>query len=629
MKVKQLEFEGNRAISSKKIKGEIPTLTVPGSFVTSSLLEANIRAIKGLFRKNGFVDPKVRVRVERAKYLRDNSAALSAAIIGKIPARGLSVIFQIDEGPKDTISKIGFELNDRTITNKILFNALQLKIGSHFTEKRMKIATSKIKRFYNRRGYSNAEVEFDITFPEKKPTQKSIIFKIEPHKIRRFGQIIVRGNVRTKTWIIRKELRFREGKIFTASEMENGQQRLRTAGLFQNVQITPVDLEESDSIPVNILVIVQERNRIELELGGTYSHENGLFMEGRAIWRNLFGVGLLAELHGQLGIFGDEYKGLELKLSTPTWLTWGLTTDFNAYYRQQSKERFGILTSQGVTFAVSRQGTSGMWRGWRGSILWELRRRNRDEDLVRLPGPNDDLTEQPVATRTGAIGPQLTIDRRTDISGQLNTVAPARGYYAQARVLFASPELGGNNTFLTIGFIGQSIWPLSKRLRLTNTVRYDHGIPIPFGEDSLLPEVERFFAGGDTTVRGFAEDYLATEVIKDPLAPLGNITRYRILPVGGNIRFIYNLDLQVILATTSWGGFKFDIASALFLDTGLIRNSLKGIKLRHLRHAIGIALARLRLNPFGELSLEWAIPLDPETGDDPLGRIHLNAGILF
>ena len=72
----------------------------------------------------------------------------------------------------------------------------------------------------------------------------------------------------------------------------------------------------------------------------------------------------------------------------------------------------------------------------------------------------------------------------------------------------------------------------------------------------------------------------------------------------------------------------FPVTSAIFFDTGLVTNSLDGFEIRKLRHAIGAALFRWSL-PVGSLSLEYAVPLDPEIGDNPRGRFHFNLGLLF
>jgi len=54
--------------------------------------------------------------------------------------------------------------------------------------------------------------------------------------------------------------------------------------------------------------------------------------------------------------------------------------------------------------------------------------------------------------------------------------------------------------------------------------------------------VERFFAGGDTTVRGYDLDRLLTEIVYVPIAPGVFAVQYQ--PVGGNLRIIQNIELQ-------------------------------------------------------------------------------------
>ncbi len=129
----------------------------------------------------------------------------------------------------------------------------------------------------------------------------------------------------------------------------------------------------------------------------------------------------------------------------------------------------------------------------------------------------------------------------------------------------------------------------------------------------LLPEVERFFAGGDSTVRGYSDDRMATELIQVGVPPLGsNLTQIRIIPAGGNIRVIGSLDAQVRI-------WKL-LAGALFSDAGMITNQWNSITLDDIRPSVGMGLRVL--TPFGIGAIEYAIPLRPQLGDDPRGRIH-------
>jgi outer membrane translocation and assembly module TamA len=133
-----------------------------------------------------------------------------------------------------------------------------------------------------------------------------------------------------------------------------------------------------------------------------------------------------------------------------------------------------------------------------------------------------------------------------------------------------------------------------------------------------LPKVERFFAGGDTTIRGFELDRARTEVIRSSLSPGVNAVQYR--PVGGSLRILHNIDLQFPILRPWYG--------AVFLDTGVVADSFDGLGAARFRHGVGISPLLVKL-PIGDISLSWAWPLDPQPGDTPIGRLHFNVGLMF
>ena len=93
---------------------------------------------------------------------------------------------------------------------------------------------------------------------------------------------------------------------------------------------------------------------------------------------------------------------------------------------------------------------------------------------------------------------------------------------------------------------------------------------------------------------------------------------------GGNIRAIYNVDLQIKICDCMFGQ---PLASAVFYDTGLVTNSFDGFRVGLLRHSVGVALMRV-VTPVVSASIEYAVPLDPGIGDDPTGRFHINFGFV-
>jgi outer membrane protein assembly factor BamA len=187
-------------------------------------------------------------------------------------------------------------------------------------------------------------------------------------------------------------------------------------------------------------------------------------------------------------------------------------------------------------------------------------------------------------------------------------------------------------------FDGQALGILPFKLRgvefsLLGNLRYSHGIPL--GGQSALPLTERFYAGGDTTTRGYDPDTLKAEIIYSNPSPLGGASGFRVVPEGGNIRFLNTVELQFPIAK-SFLGLPLSWSGAVFWDMGAIVNGLDQVHWQDFRHSIGISVLRL-LTPVGPLSVEYAYPLTQTLAEERWkttpwythfpGRIHFNWGI--
>ena len=98
----------------------------------------------------------------------------------------------------------------------------------------------------------------------------------------------------------------------------------------------------------------------------------------------------------------------------------------------------------------------------------------------------------------------------------------------------------------------------------------------PFGE---LPAAERFFAGGDTTVRGFARDQLGVRNVPpeatDTLDPGG-------FPLGGNALLLFNAELRVPVRS--------GLRTVLFTDVGNVYKTVSNVSFEEMRPAVGVGL---------------------------------------
>jgi outer membrane protein assembly factor BamA len=126
------------------------------------------------------------------------------------------------------------------------------------------------------------------------------------------------------------------------------------------------------------------------------------------------------------------------------------------------------------------------------------------------------------------------------------------------------------------------------------------------GEPTLLPQPERFFAGGDYGPRGFPVDGLGPQLVG---------TDGQLYPTGGNAVALGGAELRYNFSRS----FQF----ASFLDNGNIFLETRNLTLSRLRWCAGLGL-RYR-TPIGPVRLDWGYILDPKPEDE--GRSHFNFSI--
>jgi outer membrane protein assembly factor BamA len=482
-------------------------------------------------------------------------------------------------------------------------------------------------------GRPRAEVGYEVT--EIAPRRIGARYTLSNVQTLQIGKVVIRGNFKTRDSIILGELDMKQGELFTLDALASGARRLRNTALFDAVNISMPDLETTTTGEVNAVVEVVERYdffaQIDLELG--YSSYNGAFLKLIPSFKNLFGIGISFDVAGTIGLDLAQYirtgetklrqLGAEATLRIPQWLSRRVSpvefeTDLTGFHRLQDTPRFGPVTTDGVTLTLSRTwerkriGNRNA-RAITTGLHYDFRLRERPIDVLRPVGADDDQTQVPISTRTGSIGVTFEWEQRVDRQHVLSPLAPEDGFRFEAQVSYASQYLGGQDTFLKLSTAGSRYWPVGRNLVLRTDLRYDQGIPLDGAV--LLPEVERFFAGGDATVRGYDDERLATEIIQVGAPPVAGVNQIRILPAGGNIRVMSSIDAQIRI-------YKW-LATAVFTDAGVIANQWSTVGVDDIRPSIGVAVFRL-VSPFGIFALERAIPLRPQLGDDPRGRWHLS-----
>jgi outer membrane protein assembly factor BamA len=632
---------------------------------SSATLAEDSERLRRAFRERGYPDAQVDVRVAPSPRELDSSAAAGAMLAADRNRGDLHIRYVVRQGQRTVLDQVRITfVGPHRQTCAAVFGVIGSSIGVDnlasralasdpciaggvsipALSERLEAGSVKLKDWYWDQGRPRAEIGLKLEPGPAQPNLAVAEIRIREQGEVRIGKVLVRGNFRTRSWVIQNQLDFEEGQPLTRTTYETGPRNLRTTGLFNSVNVDLVDFEDTADGKVNVVVHVEERytGKGWLQLEGGWSSDKDYFASAQGTFPNLClafwrsdgcGTGTRFTLGGT---YGGELKSLEGTLRFPRWIPdrfigVGFDTDLSGLYRIQDTERFGELSTIGASLAFSRswQRLASERRPAR-SISWtvlryDYRRRNRDDDALRPAGPDIADSRVPVTTTTGAVGTELLIDQRTDRTGNLSPLTPEKGFQLQLGISYADPNLvwgAGDATFIKAYGSGQLYWRLSQRVLLRFDGRYDQGFV--FGDAELLPEVERFFAGGDTTVRGYEEDRLATEIIEAGVPPLGTASQLRVLPAGGNIRALGSIDAQIRLATLP--GTSLPLASGLFVDAGVVRNVWLPFDTDAIRPSVGVSLFRV-VTPVGSFALDYAVPIFPQQGDDPLGRLHISVAL--
>ena len=624
--VNKIQFYGNKTFSQQSIESMI-NANIKQQFNNKSTtlktqLVETAQKITEAYHIKGFADVKITYKTEMVEDVSD----------------GINVNFNIDEGIVSHVSAVYIKFKQDSIyTHQTLLKRLSLFATRKYQKTLLIKDKSTLQNFYLDRGYPHIKIN---SFIEKSTSNKGAI--IVTHEIDRgifvqIGNIFFRGNFKTNLWVLKELFSLKSQDVFSLKNINNAQYTLRSSGLFKRITLQFIGLKSQKHNRVDIIVNVEERFNYarDYTFSAVFSTDYGFFSDAVISWPNLFGVGIETELKAQLGQKTEIY---EAKITLPTWLIRQTFNPFNfrvqgvAFYYVEDTLKFGELKNQGFQFIGSQRGTIGtFWEDYSGNLYYNFKLRNRNLDLIQIAGVEDQLKQAPIPTITGTLGGEIALERRRDSKGAINPLLPVRGYWLKTILEFADPSLSfyrGIDTFIKFGLRGQHLFVIGQDITIANSVRYDHGIPL-YGA-TILPEVERFFGGGDNTVRGLKQDHLLTKVIETPLAFTNGATQLSIRPEGGNIRFIHNFDVQFkIIDSLPWisNVLSTALSSGFFVDTGFITNNFLLLNLSDIRYSTGLS-SRLTTDFFA-VSFEWGIPINPKIGDDPRGRFHLNLGFLY
>jgi len=318
--VKSIEFIGNAAYSSYRLRDVIKTresnlLSFLGGadVYDPDRVEADRDLIRRYYLKHGFADVQV-----------------VAALTEYDPERkGFLVTFKIEEGQQYRVASVDFRSSIATLDGNALSSFSRVNVGSLYNAEALEKSVEEMQIEASRRGYAFAIVRprGDRNFEAH---TVSITFAIDEGPRTYIERINVRGNTRTRDYVIRREFDISEGDAYNRALVDRAERRLKNLDFFKSVKITSEPGSSSDRV---ILVVdLEEKSTGDFSVSGGYSTTDGALAEVSISERNFLGRGLFAKASVT---YGQYARGYSLSFVEPYLLDYRVALGLDLFQRQQ------------------------------------------------------------------------------------------------------------------------------------------------------------------------------------------------------------------------------------------------------------------------------------------------------
>ncbi len=522
------------------------------------------------------VDTKVGEPLDRERLKNDVEAIYELGFFSVVDSRlseqsdGVAVTFLVHENP--VIEDIRFEGNT-VYSAEALRSVLFTAPGNVFNRVFFQHDLDRIKEKYQKDGYVMMRV-LDVQVDGGVITVKLV----EP----RVGDIIIQGNTKTKTHVIRRELRVKKGDLFNATLLRFSINRLQGLNYFEDVSVG-FEPGESDG-EVNLILTVQEQKtgRMTFSIGhGSASGWSGGLGYDDSNWKGLGHKVSVGFETGKKEQYWINYTEPYMDDTHYAWKAGFYKRTWEDLMRYASSDQGDDVES--VKYDQKKTGVYyGFGKKFRGNskMSWFVTLDWHDTEVIPKSGDFD-----PYYSRNNLLSGKIFTVQASLTRNNLDEYTPyPKGDLEVLTVDQALETLGGEYSFTKYSLEARWYLPirgLARYVDLFDKVDEEEN-PIIFAtrmragfSSGALPWAEQYFVGGGTTVRGFKDD------------------RYE-----GDEMFLANVELRV--------PFEKNFSFVVFYDTGMAWDKDLGesFSFSELKGAYGIGV-RVK-TPLGNIRVDVA-----------------------
>jgi outer membrane protein assembly complex protein YaeT len=602
-KLVDVSIQGNRYFDKETIRERM--FLEPAGFVrfrhgrySEAMRKKDAENIQNLYKSNGFHGVKVTSEVTRDY---------------KEKVGDIAVTFHVDEGPQWFVAKLEMDGVSKLNLEELLAK-LSSGEGQPYSETNVAADRNSILTTYYSNGMPDTTFEWSSA-PSDQPNRVNLRYVIKEGRQQYIQDVLVKGTRDTRMRLIDRRIKIQDGDPLSPLAITDSQKELYNTGVLAKVSSAVQD-PEGQTAHKHVIYDIDEADRYNLNLGfgaefarfggastdlgapaGSTGFSPRLSLDLTRI--NLWGIGHYASIRGRVSNLdkrasfdytAPRFQNVEGRNITFTAL-WENAHDVNTFTAQ--REEASIQISQQFTKALT-----GLFR-----YTW---RYVTTSDVV-IPALLIPQLLQPV--RIGMLSANFAHDRRNDPTDA------TRGIFTTTNLDVASPYFGSERSFVRLLVKNATYHRVTRNTVLARETTFGAILPfsVPAGLSNVdaVPLPERFFGGGNSSLRAFPENQAGPRDI-GVTANGVQVSPPTGFPIGGNALLMNMTEYRFPLIGDNIKGVLFHDMGNVYTDLGSISFRVRQQNLQdfnYMVHAAGFGI-RYR-TPIGPVRVDLAYSINP------------------
>jgi outer membrane protein insertion porin family len=632
VKIKDVQFFGADDIKQRKLRHELKVrrrwsfswLTGSGYFQQDDF-DGDHDRLTDFFHNKGYLDMEIKdVKLDRpttnTMYIKYYVEEGRKYKVGDVKITGNKIFTDAE-----ILNGLKWIHNYQHLKSKLGVHSLPMDSGDTFTPDGLKLDTDLIEDMYGSKGYIDiAEGQpraFQVNrVPNVEKGTMDVEFVLGDCEKDYVQKIEIRGNLKTKDKVIRRELAISPGDVYNMVNVKISKQRVQGLDFFDKVDTRSEPIDPPIAGEKNLIINVNEKNTGNFTVGAGFSSVDSLVGYAEVSQNNfdLFhppyftGGGEKIKLRVDIGLV---YQNYELSFVEPWFLNRKLALGVDLYRRELDFESDSSIydeTRTGAKISLTRALGSDFLIG---SVYynpedvgislnsgWHTTPYSTSTDSYGANVPSA-MAEQVGDKFFNRFGSSLSYDTRNSVQlpnhGQQTTLS---GEFSAADDSFYKLDLTSKWYFP--GFFKGHVLEVGGRTGVADTVG-----------SGDVPFYDRYYLGGLYSLRGFKYRNVAP---RDPSAGQNNMTTD---PIGGDTMWFGSLEYSLPIFEQEGGvGLRF----ALFYDIGSVSSGSYSWNTDY-DDDWGVGL-RLNIPHLGPLRLDYGIPITTDKFNSSSGQFQFGVG---